>query len=102
MLAEHFGHCDEFAFYTVDLEARHIIGSDTDQAPPHEPGILPQWIEEKGAHVIIAGGMGTRAQELFANKGITVTIGAPEEKPEKLIADYLEGTLKTGDNICTH
>jgi len=102
VLAEHFGHCDEFAFYTVDLEARRIIGSDTDQAPSHEPGLLPQWIEEKGARVIIAGGMGTRAQELLASKGITVTIGAPEAKPEDLIADYLAGTLKTGDNICSH
>jgi len=43
-------------------------------APPHEPGLLPRWLHEQGAHLIIAGGMGHRAQELFVQNGIQVTV----------------------------
>jgi hypothetical protein len=33
--------------------------------PPHEPGVLPSWLHELGADVIIAGGMGQCASSLF-------------------------------------
>lgn len=52
--------------------------------------------------MIIAGGMGQRAQELFALEGIRVVVGAPSETPEKLITDYLAGTLVVGANVCDH
>jgi predicted Fe-Mo cluster-binding NifX family protein len=52
--------------------------------------------------VIIAGGMGQRAQSLFAQSKITVVIGAAAESAERLVAEYLAGTLKTGENICDH
>jgi ATP-binding protein involved in chromosome partitioning len=46
--------------------------------------------------------MGQRAQQLFAQNGITVVMGAPAEPPEHLATAYLNGTLETGDNICDH
>jgi len=46
--------------------------------------------------------MGQRAQGLFAEQGISVVIGAPAETPERLVADYLAGTLEAGENICDH
>jgi ATP-binding protein involved in chromosome partitioning len=52
--------------------------------------------------VIIAGGMGRRAQQLFAQNGITVVVGAPAETPEQLVSAYLSGTLETGGNLCDH
>jgi predicted Fe-Mo cluster-binding NifX family protein len=72
------------------------------QAPPHEPGLLPRWLHERGADVIIAGGMGQRAQQLFAQSGMTVVVGAPAETPEQLASAYLSGTLQAGENICDH
>jgi predicted Fe-Mo cluster-binding NifX family protein len=53
-------------------------------------------------NVIIAGGMGQRAQGLFAQHGIQVVVGAPAETPERLVGEYLAGTLQVGDNICDH
>jgi predicted Fe-Mo cluster-binding NifX family protein len=70
--------------------------------PPHEPGLLPRWLHEQGATVIIAGGMGQRAQGLFAENGIKVVVGAPAEAPDALVRAYLDGTLKTGGNVCDH
>ncbi|MBW2650946.1 MAG: P-loop NTPase, partial [Deltaproteobacteria bacterium] len=101
-LSAHFGHCEEFAIFDVDLEAKKIIGQERAPSPPHEPGLLPRWLGEKGVNVIIAGGMGSRAQELFAERGITVSVGASSDDPEKLIMAYMDNALELGGNICDH
>ena len=101
-LSAHFGHCQEFFIFDVDFEKKNITGRETAPAPPHEPGLLPRWLAEKGVSVIIAGGMGARAQELFAERGISVAIGAPTGEPEALIESYMNDTLELGDNICDH
>jgi predicted Fe-Mo cluster-binding NifX family protein len=64
--------------------------------------MLPPWLAERGAEVIIAGGMGMRAQQLFAASGIRVVVGAPPEEPATLVRAYLEGTLQSGPNLCDH
>jgi predicted Fe-Mo cluster-binding NifX family protein len=46
--------------------------------------------------------MGGRAQALFSQNGIQVVVGAPAEEPEGLVAAYLDGTLKSGPNVCDH
>jgi predicted Fe-Mo cluster-binding NifX family protein len=102
MLAMHFGHCEQFALVDVDDERRTVLGVETADAPPHEPGALPTWLTERGADVIIAGGMGRRAQNLFARHGIEVVVGAPADAPERLAAAWLDGSLQVGDNICGH
>jgi len=101
-LSMHFGHCDYFALIDTDPAGRTITGRKDVQAPPHQPGLLPVWLAEQNADVIIAGGMGQRAQGLFAEHGIKVVIGAPADFPEQLVADYLAGTLQSGENICDH
>jgi predicted Fe-Mo cluster-binding NifX family protein len=52
--------------------------------------------------MIIAGGMGMRAQQLLAQNGIQVVIGASADTPEALVSAYLTDSLKTGENICDH
>jgi ATP-binding protein involved in chromosome partitioning len=101
-LSMHFGHCDEFVIVDVDPVKREILGSETVDAPPHEPGLLPVWLKELGADLIITGGMGSRAQMLFKEKGIDVMVGASSDEPEAIVKAYLDGTLATGTNICDH
>ncbi len=101
-LTAHFGHCAGFAIIEVDDQTKKIIMREDIPAPPHQPGLLPPWLAERGATMIIAGGMGQRAQQLFAEQGIQVVVGAPAESPEKLITEYFAGTLQTGENICDH
>jgi predicted Fe-Mo cluster-binding NifX family protein len=101
-LSPHFGHCEEFALIDVDTEKKEIKSSQRLPAPEHQPGLLPRWLHEQEATVIIAGGMGGRAQQLFAQNGIHVVIGAPAEEPEAVARAYLDNTLVTGDNICDH
>jgi len=101
-LSLHFGHCERFALVEVEPDGKKILKRTDADAPPHQPGLLPEWLAGRGATVIIAGGMGRRAQDLFAQKGIAVVVGAPCDTPESLVNAYLAGILKTGDNICDH
>ena len=101
-LAVHFGHCASFALLDVDPEKKTVMIREDVDAPPHQPGLLPPWLAERGATMIIAGGMGQRAQQLFTQQGIQVIVGAPAETPEKLITDYFAGTLQVGENVCDH
>ena len=101
-LTAHFGHCGQFAIVDVDRESKTIQRQIVLDPPPHEPGVLPAWLAEQGVNVIIAGGMGQRAQMLFTQQDIQVIVGAPVETPEALVSDYLAGTLHVGDNVCDH
>ena len=101
-LATHFGHCEAFALIDLDTEKKTVLGKEVVQAPGHEPGLFPRWLAEHGANLIIAGGMGMRAQQLFSAQGIQVAVGAPAEDPEALALAYVNGTLETGQNVCDH
>lgn len=101
-LCMHFGHCEQFALVDVESATRKITGRTLVIPPPHEPGLLPKWLGEQGVTDILAGGMGQRAQQLFAERGIAVVTGAPVETPEKIVADFLAGMLVTGENTCDH
>ncbi|MDL1980176.1 MAG: P-loop NTPase [Deltaproteobacteria bacterium] len=99
-LTAHFGHCKEFAL--IDVEENIIKKKETLVPPPHEPGVLPKWLHEQGVNVIIAGGMGNKAQVLFNEQNIKVVTGAQPLEPEELINSYLNNALVTGNNLCDH
>ena len=101
-LSEHFGHCDRFTLFDVDFARGVVVAREDVESPPHQPGLLPPWLAERGANMIIARGMGQRAHGLFAKHRIEVVVGAPQEAPEKLVGDFLAGTLRGGQNICNH
>ena len=102
MVSPHFGHCEQFALIDVDEEKKDIIKKELVPSPGHQPGLLPEWLAEQGVSLVIAGGMGSRAQNLFQQNRIGVIIGVMESDPEKAVLSYLNGALATGDNICDH
>ena len=99
-LTAHFGHCQEFAL--VKVEDNQIKSKETLVPPPHEPGVLPKWLHDLDTNVIIAGGMGARALDLFAQNDIKVIVGASALAPEELVKQYLDNTLQAGGNVCDH
>ncbi len=102
-LSVHFGHCQEFALFDVDMGKKEIIKQETVPAPEdHEPGALPNWLIDKGVNMVIVCGMGSRAQDILEQRGIKVNIGAPSDDPEKVIKSYLDGSLESGENFCDH
>jgi ATP-binding protein involved in chromosome partitioning len=99
-LSSHFGHCKQFAF--IEIQNGKIAKTEMLIPPPHEPGVLPQWLSEQGADIVISAGMGEKAQQLLEKNGIEVIIGAPMDTPESLTNQYISGALVTGANVCDH
>jgi len=99
-LTAHFGHSQEFVL--LHVEENRITKKEVLTPPPHEPGVLPRWLHELGTDVIIAGGMGQRAVDLFSQNNIRVITGAPCLVPEDLVEQYLTNSLETGSNVCDH
>jgi predicted Fe-Mo cluster-binding NifX family protein len=86
----------------ADAGKKEILGVEHLDPPPHEPGVLPEWVAGQGADFVIAGGMGSRAQSLFNQHGVKVLVGASADTPENLVQSYMQGTLTTGENVCDH
>jgi len=101
-LCNHFGHCEQFFVCDVDSDKKSIAKSELVTPPPHEPGLLPRWLGEKDVNVIIAGGMGQKAQNLFTQRNIKVFVGAPALAPKILVDKYLNNQLVYGVNACDH
>lgn len=107
MVSEHFGHCEQFALY--DVEGATVIEETVIDSPPHQPGLLPVFLSEKGVNVVIAGGMGRKAIHLFDARGIrTITgvAGPVKDVVEAYLAGRLVGTGEAchhhGDHDCEH
>lgn len=98
-VSQHFGHCAEYTFFEV--EDGKVISQTSVPTPPHEPGILPPFLAKHGANCVVAGGMGSRAQELFAAHGIQVIMGV-SGPVEDVLRAYLDGTLVVGQSTCDH
>ncbi|MCR4403639.1 MAG: NifB/NifX family molybdenum-iron cluster-binding protein [Firmicutes bacterium] len=100
MVAAHFGRCPEYTIVTVD-DSRKVTDKIVIPNPGHEPGFLPEYLSKLGVSCIIAGGMGPRAQGLFAEKNIQTVTGASGLVTE-VIDSYLTGSLKPGESLCEH
>ena len=101
-LSSHFGHCQQFAIIDTDPDAKKVANTEMVVPPAHEPGSLPKWLSGLCVDLIIAAGMGRRAQQLFAQNNIDVLVGAPDNTPQELALQYLTGQLQSGQNICDH
>ena len=71
-VSAHFGRCASYTI--VDIEEGKVINREEIPNPGHQPGFLPQYLSDRGVNVIIAGGMGPRAQDLFAQKNIETSV----------------------------
>ena len=96
----HFGHCEQFAF--IDVVDTAIDSVRYLSPPSHQPGSHPNFIAGEGATVVLAGGMGFKAQQMLEAAGITVCLGVAEQESEALVRQYIDGTLAHGDNQCDH
>lgn len=97
-VSAHFGHCEGYAVYNATDSV--IAYSETLQSPGHEPGLLPVFLAEHGINLVIAGGMGARAVQLFNDNNIEVILGV--SGPFDLAAqDYIAGKLKSTGSICS-
>ncbi len=95
----HFGHCENFMIF--DVEDNKIVSSESIPNPGHKPGFLPNFLADRGANVIIAGGMGGGAVDIFNERGVEVVVGASGDAKAAVEA-YLRGELVSTGEVCHH
>ncbi len=98
-VSAHFGRCSHYTIFQV--EDKQIKGETIVDTPPHQPGFLPGFLNSQGVDVVISGGMGPRAQELFKGLNIEPIVGV-SGKIDDVIAAYIDGTLVPGESSCNH
>jgi predicted Fe-Mo cluster-binding NifX family protein len=100
-VSAHFGRCP---YYTVvEVEGNEIVESEVLENPyfnNHQPGAVPNFIRSQNVHVMIAGGMGPRAIDLFNQFGIDVATGV-QGQVKSVTAAYLDGRV-SGTSACEH
>ena len=97
MVTEHFGHCINFNIF--EAENGKVIKSESIQNPGHKPGFLPKFLNNMGVNVIISGGMGGGAIDIFNENGIEIITGASGDA--KVAAEeYLQGSLESTGSVC--
>jgi len=94
----HFGHCEGFTIYEVE-EGKSLEKSFTPN-PGHRPGFLPVFLRDLKVNVIIAGGKGETAQDLFNENGIEVVVGA-QGLSDDVVQKFVNGELKSTGSVCT-
>jgi predicted Fe-Mo cluster-binding NifX family protein len=97
LVSEHFGYCSQFIIFEIDQNK--ILQKTIVDNPGHQPGSLPPFLHEKGVNQVLAGGMGSRAIDLFQQVGIDVITGV-SGSVDKVIEEFLAGLLKSDKNTC--
>lgn len=96
IIASHFGGSDSLIILEIDKD-KNIINQKIIENPfkGHHGGMckLPQYLKQFEISVIIAGGMGQKAIQLFEQDNIEV-ITAPGLMVEEILPKYLKGELK--------
>ena len=102
MLAYHFGRCPYYVF--VDVEGTTVKNTESKKNPffnSHEPGVVPKFIADEKAGIIVAGGMGPRAIEWFENLGVKAITTHPR-KIKDILGDYFAGNLQGAEPCDEH
>lgn len=98
-VAGHFGHCELFSIF--EAENGKILSMEAVPNPGHRPGFLPNFLADRGVKVIISGGMGGGAVEIFNERGVEVIVGAQGDAA-LAVEKYLAGQLKSTGSVCNH
>ena len=96
-VAEHFGRCP--AYTIIELENNVVAKREVIANPGHRTGFLPEYLAQRGVKVVICGGMGKRAIDLFLEKGVRPIMGISGEIDEA-VEQYRLGQLEGRESLC--
>jgi predicted Fe-Mo cluster-binding NifX family protein len=95
----HFGRCPVFTI--IDVVNGIVVGKGVIPNPGHQPGFIPRFLNEKGVQLVVTGGMGARAQDIFQELGMETVLGV-SGNVDDVIERVLAGTLTGGASLCDH
>ncbi len=95
-VASHFGRARYYVL--VDAEGGGVSSARVVRVPfeEHGPGDLPNFLRSLGVDVVLAYGMGPRAQRFFSEMGIRVVTGAAGRVGD-VVSAFLAGSLRVDE-----
>jgi ATP-binding protein involved in chromosome partitioning len=99
-VSEHFGHAEKFLAFEIDRTKNTVSGPQELQPPEHGVGVIPEWLAGEKVGVVIAGGMGQKAKDIFTEHGIEVVTGVAESDPAEAVKSFLGGSLDSAGGTC--
>ncbi len=94
VVSPHFGRCPHYILVDVEgQEIKAVKAVDNPYYGRHAPGQVPTFINERGANVMLTGGMGGRAIAFFERFGIEAVTGA-SGTVRYALERYLGGELR--------
>ena len=101
VVSSHFGRCPYYILVDLnDQEVKQVNAVANPNYGRHAPGTVPTFIQNQGADVMLAGGMGRRAIALFQQYGIQAATGAAGSVRHAL-EQYLGGELQGAEPCST-
>jgi predicted Fe-Mo cluster-binding NifX family protein len=102
-LSEHFGRCPFYILVDVDNgEITKVTAVESPFYGSHsQVGEVPAFINQIGASVIIAGGMGPKAIRFFEQYGIQVVTGV-SGTVRQVVQGYLDGVVEGASPCMDH
>lgn len=99
-LFPHFGKAPQVTVY--DVENNVVKNKQVLTAPEHAHGAMPRFLQGLGVTEVVCGGLGAGAVNMLKEMGIAIHGGAPAEDVDKVLSEYIAGTLVYGDSTCHH
>lgn len=97
---QHFGHTQQFKLYEV--KNGELVSSRVVDTNGSGHGALAGFLRERGAEVLICGGIGGGARNALAQAGIQLYPGASGDADAQ-VAALLAGSLQYDPNtVCAH
>ncbi len=97
----HFGHCEYFTVYTVNLQSKSILEEELIESPAGCgcKSNIASVLAQRGVTLMLAGNMGDGAVRVLSNNGIEVIRGCAGQTQE-VARHWLNGTLEDSGVSC--
>lgn len=97
VLSTNFNKCGYYDIYEIDQ--KRIISHKQEKLCHKSSNELNMWIYEKGITDLIVHGIDKSSVDYFADTKVNLFIGVNINEPNKLIEDYLKGTLQSNTKV---
>lgn len=97
LLSNFFGQCNHYELYLIE---DGIVRSEEIEIPPKQDiADMLEWIENKGITDIVVHRIDKINIKLFHPHRINIFVGIPIDTPQNIIEDYINGNLKSNQQI---
>ncbi len=98
IMSGHFGHCDKF--YIAEIRNNEKVDGYFLSPPPHEFGVFPKWLASEKVDILLCGGIGFKAIQIFNEFGVKVISGIMKTDINEIIEDFLNDNLVANGGTC--